>query len=109
MAKPIILAALPLYDEHYSIAITSSGEPEQNTGNIKSKIVQIFRKQMQENFGSLKKEQKKQVRAANDMKMGVNRTKAREYELEHMRFLCDGIWEVLRSKADSKKFYFISQ
>ena len=84
----------------YNVAITSLSGSERGADDMKNNVVQILGMQViNNNITGLKKEQKEQVKAVNDVKMGINREKIRGYEMAHMKLLCDGMREVLHDKV----------
>ena len=84
----------------YNIGITSLNGAERGADDMKNNVVQILGMQVKsKNISALKKEQREQVKAVNDVKVGINREKIRGYELERMKLLCEGMREVLRDKV----------
>ena len=81
----------------YNVGITSLSGSERGADGMKNNVVQILGMQVK-NISALKKEQREQVKAVNDVKVGINREKIRGYELERMNLLCEGMREVLRDR-----------
>ena len=82
------------------IGITSLNGTERGANGMKNNVVQILGMQVNnKNISALKKEQREQVKAVNDVKIGINREKIREHEMARMNLLCEGMREVLRDKV----------